>query len=186
MKIIVLTAPSGSGKTTIARALLAAEPGLRFSVSATTRPPRGQEQDGVEYFFLSDEAFRSRIADGAFLEYEEVYGGSFYGTLRQELERVAVDSRAALLDIDVKGALNVKRLYGDRALTLFIAPPSLAALAERLRARGTDADAAIATRLARAELEMGYAPEFDHTVVNDDLDTAVEETVALVRAFLAA
>ncbi len=185
MKIVVLTAPSGSGKTTIARELMAAEPDLRFSVSATTRSPRGTERDGVEYFFLSDEEFRSRIADGAFLEYEEVYGGSLYGTLRKELERVAVESGAALLDIDVKGALNVKRLYGDQALTLFIAPPSLAALAERLQVRGTDDEVAIAKRLGKAEQEMAYASEFDEVIVNDDLDTAVAETVARVRAFLA-
>ncbi len=185
MKIIVLTAPSAAGKTTIARRLMETVPGLRFSVSATTRAPREGERDGIDYFFLSDEDFRARIRRGAFVEYEEVYSGTLYGTLRDELERLASDG-AALLDIDVKGALNVRRLYGDRALTVFIEPPSLAVLAERLQNRATEDDTEIAARLERAKLEIGYADAFDAVVVNDDLDTAVAETVALVRAFLAA
>jgi guanylate kinase len=182
MNLIVLTAPSGAGKTTIARRLMAEVPGLRFSVSATTRPPRPGERDGVDYFFLSEEAFAARVAEGAFVEHEEVYPGRFYGTLREELERAG---HAVLLDVDVKGALAVKRLYGDRALTLFIRPPSLAALAERLRARGTETGDRLAVRLERARLEMEYAPAFDAVVVNDGLEAAVAETVALVRAFLA-
>lgn len=184
MKIVVLTAPSGAGKTTIAHRLLEAVPAVRFSVSATTRAPRDGEQDGVDYFFLSTEAFRQRLRDGAFIEYQEVYPGLLYGTLRAEIERVAADG-AALLDIDVKGALNVKRLYGDRCLTIFVQPPSLAVLADRLRGRETETDASLAERLERARLEIEYAPEFDAVVVNDDLDTAVEETVSLVRTFLA-
>ena len=184
MKLIVLTAPSGSGKTTIARRVMAEVPGLRFSVSATTRPPRNGEKSGVDYFFLSDEAFAARIEEGAFVEYEEVYPGRFYGTLRRELERLAA-STAVLLDLDVKGALNVKRLYGDRALTIFVQPPSLAVLAERLRARGTETEDRIGVRLERAKLELEYASEYDAVVVNDDLDAAVAETVARVRAFLA-
>lgn len=184
MKIVVLTAPSGAGKTTIAHRLLEAVPAVRFSVSATTRAPRDGEQDGVDYFFLSTEAFRQRLRDGAFIEYQEVYPGLLYGTLRAEIERVAADG-AALLDIDVKGALNVKRLYGDRCLTIFVQPPSLAVLADRLRGRETETDASLAERLERARLEIEYAPEFDAVVVNDDLDTAVDETVSLVRTFLA-
>ena len=186
MTLIVLTAPSGAGKTTIARRLMAQVDGLRFSTSPTTRDPRPAERHGVDYFFLSEDEFRQRVEAGDFLEHEEVYPGRFYGTLREEVERTAVaeDVRAVVLDIDVKGALNVKRLYGDAARTLFIAPPSLAALADRLHARGTETETQVATRLERAKMEMGYSTEFDAVVVNDDLDAAVAETVAHVRAFL--
>ena len=184
MKLIVLTAPSGAGKTTIAHRLMELVPGLQFSISATTRAAREGEQEGVDYFFLTDEAFKQYIAAGAFVEYEEVYPGRFYGTLKHELERLA-QSTAVLLDVDVKGALNVKRLYGDLALTLFISPPSLETLAVRLRARGTESEERIAIRLARATLEMSYASAFDAVIVNDDLETAVAETLAHVRAFLA-
>ena len=186
MTLLVLTAPSGAGKTTIARRLMDEVPGLRFSVSATTRAPRRAERDGVDYVFLSEDAFRERLDAGDFLEHEEVYPGRLYGTLRQAVEDTArADGVAAVvLDVDVKGALNVKRLYGDAALTLFVAPPDLGALADRLRARGTETDAQVQTRLDRAEMEMGHAPEFDAVVVNDDLDAAVAETVARVRAFL--
>ena len=183
MKIVVLTAPSGAGKTTIARRLMEAVPEARFSVSATTRPPREGEADGIDYFFLTADDFRSRIADGAFLEYEEVYPGKLYGTLRGELEKTA-ETGIALLDIDVKGAINVKRLYGDRCLTLFIEPPSLAVLAERLQGRRSEDEASLADRLERAKHEIEYAREFDAVVVNDDLDTAVDETVTHVRTFL--
>ena len=186
MKLLVLTAPSGAGKTTIARRLMAEVPGLRFSVSATTRPPRDGEVEGVHYHFLTPGEFSERLDAGDFLEHEEVYPGRFYGTLRPELEKLATEAgvRAVVLDIDVKGALNVKRLYGDAARTLFVAPPSLAALAARLDARGTEDATQRAVRLERAKLEMAYAPEFDAVVVNDDLDTAVAEAVGLVRAFL--
>ena len=186
MNLIVLTAPSGAGKTTLARRLMAEVDGLRFSVSATTRDPRPAERHGVDYFFLSPDAFRQRIEAGDFLEHEEVYPDRFYGTLRQEVERIARTEgvRAVVLDVDVKGAINVKRLYGDAARTLFIAPPSLAALADRLHARGTETDEQVATRLERAKMEMAYATEFDAVVVNDDLDAAVAEAVAHVRAFL--
>ena len=183
MKIVALTAPSGAGKTTIARRLTQICPETSFSISATTRAPRPGEQDGVDYFFLADDEFRRRVEDDAFIEFE-TYNGHLYGTLRSEIERIATVG-IALLDIDVRGALNVKRLYGDDALTLFIEPPSLAALAERLRSRRTDDEDAVRRRLERAEEEMTYAPEFDAIVVNDDLETAVAETVARVRTFLA-
>lgn len=184
MKIVVLTAPSGAGKTTLARHLLEAVPGLRFSVSATTRAPRDGERDGIDYFFLGEDDFRARVERGEFIEFEEVYPGTFYGTLRAELERIAA-SGAALLDIDVKGALNVKRLYGDHALTIFVQPPSLAVLAERLQGRRTENDASLAARLERARAELEYATEFDAVVLNDDLARATAETEALVRTFLA-
>ncbi|NNF56868.1 MAG: guanylate kinase [Rhodothermaceae bacterium] len=183
MKLIVLTAPSGAGKTTIARRVMDEVPGLRFSTSATTRTPREGEQHGVEYFFLTEAEFQARIEADAFVEYEEVYPGRYYGTLRDELERLA-ESTAVVLDVDVKGALNVKRLYGDKALTLFIAPPSLDALADRLHARGTETEERIAVRLSRATLELDFAHDFDAVIVNDDLETAVAETVARVQAFL--
>ncbi len=183
--IIALTAPSGAGKTTIAHRLLAAVPGLRFSVSATTRPPRAHEQHGVDYHFVGGERFRELAAAGAFVEFEEVYPGRFYGTLLSEVER-ALLTGSVLLDVDVKGALNVKKLYGDRALTIFIAPPSLETLEARLRARNTETEATLATRLERARTELAYAPRFDHTVVNDSLEVAVAETLNLVHSFLGA
>ena len=186
MKLLVLTAPSGAGKTTIARRLMDEVPGLVFSVSATTRQPRPGEEPDVHYHFLSLGEFSDRLDAGDFLEHEEVYPGRFYGTLKPELEALAAqaDVRAVVLDVDVKGALNVKRLYGDAARTLFVAPPNLDTLADRLRSRGTEDEGQVATRLERAEMELATAPEFDVTVVNDDLDRAVREAVGHVRAFL--
>ena len=182
-KIIVFTAPSGAGKTTLARRVLEALPEVRFSVSATTRPPRPGEEDGVHYHFLSEDAFRARIEAGDLLEYEEVYPGRFYGTLRSEVEQ---SSRAApvLLDIDVKGALNIKEQFGGEALLLFVRPPSLQVLAERLRSRATETEESLQTRLARAEMELQAAPRCDAVVTNDDLDAAVAETLAHARAFI--
>ena len=186
MTLLVLTAPSGAGKTTIARRLMAEVPGLQFSVSATTRAPRPNERDGVDYVFLSEDDFRQRLIDGDFLEHEEVYPGRFYGTLRQAVEETARadDVRAVVLDVDVKGALNVKQVYGDDVLTLFIAPPDLDALADRLATRGTETEDQVQTRLDRAQMEMSHAAAFDAVVVNDDLDAAVADTVDRVRAFL--
>ena len=182
VKIVALTAPSGAGKTTIARRLTEAVPQTRFSVSATTRAPRANERDGVDYFFLTEPEFGRRVDAGDFIEFE-TYAGHRYGTLRSEIERLAAEG-VALLDIDVRGALNVKRLYGADTLTLFIQPPSLAALAERLRNRKTEGEDIVRLRLQRAEEEMAYAPKFDAIVVNDDLETAVAETVDRVRTFL--
>ena len=188
MKLLVLTAPSGAGKTTLARRLMERVGGLKFSVSATTRSQRGGEIPDVHYHFLSLDEFEERIQAGAFLEFEEVYPGRLYGTLRPEMEALAAEpeTRAVVLDIDVKGALNVKEIYGDRALTLFIAPPSLDTLADRLYERGTETEDRIEVRLSRASLEMEFAPQFDGVIVNDDLDIATDELVARAEAFLEA
>ncbi|WP_457651652.1 guanylate kinase [Rhodocaloribacter sp.] len=182
-KIIALTAPSGSGKTTIARRVLEAFPEMRFSVSVTTRPPRPGERDGVHYHFISEEDFRRRIAAGDLLEYEEVYPGRFYGTLVSEV-RDATREHPVLLDIDVKGAENVKKIFGDDALVVFIRPPSLEVLAERLRRRKTESEETLRHRLERAAHELEYADRFDAVVVNDDLDRATDETIRLIRSFL--
>ncbi len=182
-RIIVLTAPSGAGKTTIAHRVLDAMPEMNFSVSATTRPARPDETDGEDYHFLSTEEFEARIESGDLLEYEEVYPGRFYGTLRSEIEAKA-EHGPILLDIDVNGALNVKRAFGDDALALFIAPPSREELRRRLRKRGTEDADALRARLDRADRELEQADAFDGVVVNDDLDTAVEETLTRIRQFL--
>lgn len=181
--IVVVTAPSGSGKTTLARRLMEAEPSIRFSVSATTRPPRDGEQDGVHYHFLSQTDFRAAIARGELLEYEEVYPDRFYGTLRHEVDRSSAD-HPVLLDIDVQGAERVKALYGDRALTVFIRPPSVEELERRLRSRGTESEDSLAVRLQRVRHELTFADRFDAIVVNDDLDTAAGALVDRVRTFL--
>jgi guanylate kinase len=183
-RIVVLSAPSGSGKTTIAHRLLERIPQLRFSVSATTRQPRGHERHGADYYFMTTETFHQKIAAGAFVEWEEVYPGIFYGTLEEEIERINRDG-VPLLDIDVKGALNVKRHFGDAALTIFVQPPSLAVLAERLQGRGTETEESLAERLERARLEMSYATEFDAIVINDELERAIDETVDAILQFLA-
>jgi guanylate kinase len=182
-RVIALTAPSGAGKTTIARRLLADRDDLRFSVSATTRAPRDGETDGVHYHFVSAERFREMIEGGELLEFEEVYPGRFYGTLASEVEH-ALEAGSVLLDVDVVGAVRVKELYADRALTLFVAPPSLDALRQRLEARGTESASAIDTRMERAAYEMGFSDRFDAVIVNDELETAVSETLARVAAFL--
>jgi len=181
--IIVLTAPSGAGKTTIAHRVLQTLPEMQFSVSATTRSAREDEEHGEDYYFLSEQAFRERIAASDLLEYEEVYPGQFYGTLRPEVEKKA-EHGPVLLDIDVRGAVNVKEIYGDEALVLFIAPPSLEALHDRLTDRGTESSDSLRERLERASMEMDYAERCDAVVVNDELDAAVEETLGHIRRFL--
>lgn len=184
-KLIIFSAPSGSGKSTIINKLMS-EYGLqgRFSISATSRKPRGSEQDGVEYYFLSEEDFRRRISEGDFLEYEEVYPGCFYGTLRSEVDRTLARGENVILDIDVQGGLNVKKIYGDRALTLFIQPPSIERLRERLERRGTDAPEVIKRRLAKAETELSFAPKYDAVVVNDDLEEACRDAARVIEDFL--
>lgn len=184
-KLIIFSAPSGSGKSTIINKLMS-EYGLqgRFSISATSRKPRGSERDGVEYYFLTEEDFRRRISEGDFLEYEEVYPGCFYGTLRSEVDRTLDRGENVILDIDVQGGLNVKKIYGDRALTLFIQPPSIERLRERLERRGTDAPEVIERRLAKAETELSFAPKYDAVVVNDDLEEACRDAARVIEDFL--
>ena len=184
-KLIIFSAPSGSGKSTIIHKLMS-EYGLRgrFSISATSRKPRGSEQDGVEYYFLTEEDFMKRISEGDFLEYEEVYPGCFYGTLRSEVDRTLDRGENVILDIDVQGGLNVKKIYGDRALTLFIQPPSIERLRERLERRGTDAPEVIERRLAKAETELSFAPKYDAVVVNDDLEEACQTAARTIEDFL--
>jgi len=181
--IVVLTAPSGAGKTTIAHRVLEAMPEMQFSVSATTRNARPDETDGEDYHFLSTTEFERRIEAGDLLEYEEVYPGQFYGTLRSEIESKSADG-PVLLDIDVEGALNVKQAFGDEALVIFIAPPSKEELRERLTDRGTEDPDALNDRLERADRELEKQDAFDAVVVNDDLDPAVEETLSQIRQFL--
>ncbi len=184
-KLIIVSAPSGSGKSTIVGELIKdKELRLQFSVSATTRKPRGEEKHGVHYYFLEVDDFKRRIERDEFAEFEEVYEGRFYGTLKSELERIMAAGDNAVLDIDVKGALSVKKLYGDRALTLFIQPPSIEVLRERLLGRGTDSLEEIEKRIAKAAYELTFAPHFDAVIVNDVLVTAVEDTRRAIVDFL--
>ena len=185
-KMLIVSAPSGSGKSTIVQWLMREHPELNlyFSVSCTSRPPRGTEQHGVEYFFLSPEEFRERIERDEFLEYEEVYQNRFYGTLKSQVERQLDAGQNVVFDVDVKGGINIKRYYGERVMSLFIQPPSVEELRRRLVNRGTDTPEAIESRLAKAEYELTFAPQFDHIIVNDDLETAKAETLKLVGQFL--
>jgi guanylate kinase len=185
MKLIVLTAPSGAGKTSIARRILDEIPRVTFSVSATTRDKRPGEVDGKDYHFLSPSSFRARIEQGDFLEYEEVYPGILYGTLKSEVERTA-RTHHVLFDVDVRGALNIKRLYGPEALVIYIKPPSLEALRDRLMKRNTETPESVAARLERARKELEFEEKFDAIIVNQDLEVAVAETLRLVNEFLLA
>lgn len=183
-KLMIFCAPSGSGKSTLVQYLMQQNPNLAFSISCTSRQPRGTEQHGVEYYFLSPEEFRQRIANDEFLEYEEVYTDKFYGTLKSEVERLSDAGKTVLFDVDVKGGVNIKKFYGDRAMSIFVQPPSIEELSRRLHGRGTDSEEMIQTRLAKAEYEMTFAPQFDRIVVNDDLDQAKKEVLMLMEEFL--
>ena len=185
-KLIIFSAPSGSGKSTIVSYLMKEHPelNLAFSVSATTRAPRGTEKNGVEYIFLSEEEFKAKIAAGEFLEHEEVYPGRFYGTLKEQVERQTEKGENVVFDVDVKGGCNIKKFYGSRALSIFIQPPSVEELRRRLEGRATDAPEVIEQRLSKAAYELTFADKFDHVVVNDDLAEAEAETLKLVSDFL--
>ncbi len=183
-KLIIFSAPSGAGKSTIVRYMLAQDLNLQFSISATSRLPRGEEKNGIEYFFLTPKEFKDRIANGDFLEYEEVYPDKFYGTLKSEVDRILAEGKNVVFDIDCIGGLNVKKIYGDRALSIFVMPPSIQTLRERLEKRGTDAPPVIEKRLAKAEYEMSFAPQFDLVVLNDDFDKAKEETYRAIKEFI--
>lgn len=184
-KVIIFSAPSGSGKSTIINYLMQQGLNLHFSVSATSRAPRGTEQHGVEYFFLTPADFKERIANNEFLEYEEVYKDRFYGTLKAQVDAQLEKDENVVCDVDVLGGQNIKKHYGHRALSIFIQPPSVEVLRQRLESRGTDTPAVINDRIARVEFELSFAKNFDKVVVNDDLQTAQQEVLKLVSDFLA-
>ena len=185
-KLIIFSAPSGTGKSTIINWLMQEHSELKmaFSISCTSRAPRGTERNGVEYFFLTPDEFRSRIEAGEFLEYEEVYTDRYYGTLKSQVERQCDAGQNVVFDVDVKGGCNIKQHYGDKALSIFIMPPSVDELRRRLESRATDAPEVIDQRIARAEFEIGFADKFDKVVVNDDLDKAKEEVLGIIKQFL--
>lgn len=185
-KLIIFSAPSGAGKSTIVQWLLREHPELKlaFSISCTTREPRGTEKNGVDYIFLSPDEFKEKIKSDAFLEFEEVYENRFYGTLKSQVESQINKGQNVLFDVDVKGGCNIKNFYGQRALSLFIQPPSLKSLRERLENRQTDSAASIESRLAKAEYELTFAEQFDAIIVNDDLDTAKQQTYEILKTFL--
>ncbi len=183
-KVIILTAPSGAGKTSITRFLLVNYPQLAFSVSATTRAPRGAEQDGVDYHFISPAAFETHIKQNDFLEYEMVYEGLYYGTLKSELERIWTEGKMPILDIDVKGAIAIQKQLGDQALSIFILPPSIEVLKERLTKRNTDSEEKMQMRLDKAAYEISFSDQFNAVVKNEVLDTACEETASLIQGFI--
>ncbi len=183
-KVVIFSAPSGSGKTTIVRRLLERYNQFEFSISATSRLPRGEEQHGKDYYFLSSEEFAAKVAADAFVEWEEVYAGTSYGTLKSEVERIWSKGHVILFDVDVMGGINLKRIFGEKACSIFIMPPSIEELRRRLEGRATDAPEVIEKRIAKAAFELEKAPEFDHCVVNDHLELAVAETCAILDQFL--
>jgi guanylate kinase len=183
-KLIIFSAPSGAGKSTLIHHLLTCGFDMEFSVSATSRAPRGNEQHGVDYYYLTPEEFRTKIANDEFLEHEEVYPNCFYGTLRSEVERITSKGKNIVFDVDVVGGVNIKKQFGDRALSMFIAPPSVDVLRQRLINRHTDSDEMIAKRVGKAEYELTFAPQFDVVVVNDDLEQAKKDAEKAISAFL--
>lgn len=183
-KLVIFSAPSGSGKTTIVKEVLKRYPQMEFSISATSRAPRGAERNGVDYYFISNEEFRRLVEEDRFVEWEEVYSGTCYGTLKSETERIWAKGNVIIFDVDVMGGINLKRIFGANACSIFIMPPSIEELERRLVHRGTDAPEVIAKRVEKASFELTKAGEFDHIVVNDDLDAAVAETINIIDAFL--
>ncbi|PWD98825.1 guanylate kinase [Marinilabilia rubra] len=183
-KIIIFSAPSGSGKTTIVKHLMNQIPELSFSISATSRAPRGKEKNGTDYYFLDSQTFRQKINKGEFLEWEEVYEETYYGTLHSEVDRISAEGKIAIFDVDVVGGTNIKKQFGESALAIFIKAPSLDILEERLKTRNTDSESTIQKRLAKAEKELGYAQFFDKIVVNDNLEKATRESEAIVKEFI--
>ncbi|MCL2097679.1 MAG: guanylate kinase [Bacteroidales bacterium] len=183
-KVIIFSAPSGSGKTTLVRHALQKFPQLEFSVSATNRAPRGEEKNGRDYFFLTPEEFELRVNRGDFVEWEEVYSGLCYGTLSSEVERIWSEGKVIAFDIDVCGGVNLKRLYGKQALSIFVSPPSIEVLRQRLESRGTDTSEAIQRRLGKAEEELAFAAQFDRVIVNDKLEQAKAEVDMIITDFL--
>jgi guanylate kinase len=183
-KLIILSAPSGTGKSTLVHHLLNSNLNLEFSISATSRAPRVTEKDGIDYYFLSPEQFKQKIANNEFLEYEEVYPDCFYGTLRSEVDRITQKGKNVIFDVDVKGGLNIKRQFGDQVLAIFVAPPNMKALKERLLKRGTETHEMIQKRIEKAAYEMSFAPQFDKIIINDDLEKAKKEIEETVRDFL--
>lgn len=183
-KLLIFSAPSGSGKTTLVHYLMKQFPELAFSVSATSRPPRPGEQDGKDYFFMTQDEFKQKIANHEFVEWEEVYENQFYGSLKSEVERLRNEGKTVVFDVDVKGGLNIKKQFGDEALAIFVKPPSLEILEKRLRARSTEDEASLKKRISRAGYEMEFEPKFDVVIVNDKLDEAQKQSVKLVRSFL--
>lgn len=185
-KLLIFSAPSGSGKSTIINWLMQEHPELNmhFSISCTSRPPRGQEQNGVEYFFLTPEEFREKIQRDEFVEYEEVYTDRYYGTLKSQVEKQLEAGENVVFDVDVHGAVNIKKAYGEQALSLFIQPPSVEELRRRLTGRGTEKEEEIEKRIARAEYELSFADKFDTVIINDDLDVAKRETLSVINHFI--
>ena len=185
-KLLIFSAPSGSGKSTIINWLMQEHPELNmhFSISCTSRPPRGQEQNGVEYFFLTPEEFREKIQRDEFVEYEEVYTDRYYGTLKSQVEKQLEAGENVVFDVDVHGAVNIKKAYGEQALSLFIQPPSVEELRRRLTGRGTEKEEEIEKRIARAEYELSFADRFDTVIINDDLDVAKRETLSVINHFI--
>ncbi|MGC4129472.1 MAG: guanylate kinase [Bergeyella sp.] len=183
-KVIIFSAPSGSGKTTLVKHCLEIFPELAFSISCTTRKPRGTEKNGTDYYFISPEEFREKIAENAFVEYEEVYTDKYYGTLKSEVERIWNEGKTVIFDVDVKGGISLKKYFGEKALSIFIMPPSVEELERRLMSRGTDDEETIKTRVAKAEEEITYKTEFDKTVINTDLQKAKDEVKTLVEEFI--
>lgn len=183
-KVVIVSAPSGSGKTTVVNHLLESFDCFAFSVSATTRAPRGVEKHGEAYYFISVEEFKQRIAAGAFVEYEQVYNGVFYGTLKSEVERIWAMDKVILFDVDVKGGVSLKKYFGDNALSVFVKAPSIKEIRRRLETRGTDSQAFIEERVRKARIEMMYQPKFDYILVNDDLQTCLAEAEKVIGGFV--